>query len=252
MTELIKYDAACKAIAEAKRIDEVKLIRDKAEALRAAAKIAKNRQAEIDLAEIRFRAEIRLGELLREIPREKRGGDRKSNHPKDPLIPTLKQLDIKQGSRTYTIAMNLNKIPKDKKEKAIKEWRQQADLSNQRLIGNFYNSLGIPLNKPKRLTIDESKLRPGKPGGVKCPILVTPEESAALSAAITKESVRLNMLTNRLNDTLSLLREHLNSLDDEDFTALENALDAAVKAFAEGKKNLRRKNVRVITGGKND
>lgn len=44
--------------------DEVKDIRDKAEAMRAYAHQAKNRQMEIDAAEIRIRAERRLGELI--------------------------------------------------------------------------------------------------------------------------------------------------------------------------------------------
>jgi hypothetical protein len=47
-----------------KSVDEVKDIRDTAEALRAAARVAKNKQAEIDMAEIRIRGHRRLGELM--------------------------------------------------------------------------------------------------------------------------------------------------------------------------------------------
>jgi len=61
---LVKYDAACRALAAAKSVDEVKLIRDKAQAIAAAAKIAKNHELEIDAAEIRIRAERRLGEMI--------------------------------------------------------------------------------------------------------------------------------------------------------------------------------------------
>lgn len=61
---LVKYDAACRAIAEAGAVDEILNIRDTARAMAAAAKIAKDRQAEADLAVIRFRAERRVGELL--------------------------------------------------------------------------------------------------------------------------------------------------------------------------------------------
>src|SRR5215470_1092019 len=61
--KLVKYDAACRAIAAAKSVDEAKTIKDKAEALRAYARQAKNPQLEADAWEIRKRAEDKLGEL---------------------------------------------------------------------------------------------------------------------------------------------------------------------------------------------
>jgi FtsZ-binding cell division protein ZapB len=63
-TALAHYDAACSALAAAVAVDEVQDIRAKAEAVRAYAKQAKNRQMEMDAAEIRIRAERRLGELM--------------------------------------------------------------------------------------------------------------------------------------------------------------------------------------------
>jgi N6-adenosine-specific RNA methylase IME4 len=63
MTKLIKYDAACRAIAEARRVDDVKTIKDKAEAMRAYGRQIKNPQLEADAWEIRKRAEDKLGEL---------------------------------------------------------------------------------------------------------------------------------------------------------------------------------------------
>lgn len=64
--KLIRYDAMCLAILEATRVDEVKEIRDKAIALQAYAKQAKNKDAEAKCAVIRLRAERRVGEMIAE------------------------------------------------------------------------------------------------------------------------------------------------------------------------------------------
>ena len=64
MTQLIKYEAACRAIAECKAIDEVKGLADKAAAMQAYGRMANDRTLEVDAAEIRIRAERRLGEML--------------------------------------------------------------------------------------------------------------------------------------------------------------------------------------------
>lgn len=61
---LVRYDAACRALADAKAIDEAKEIRDHAEAMRAYAKQANNKELEADAWEIRIRAERRIGELI--------------------------------------------------------------------------------------------------------------------------------------------------------------------------------------------
>ena len=61
---LSRYDVACRTLAAAKAVDDVMEIVAHADAVRVYARQAKNRQMEIDAAEIRIRAERRLGELM--------------------------------------------------------------------------------------------------------------------------------------------------------------------------------------------
>lgn len=80
---LARFDAARQALAKAKTIDEVKDIRDKAEALRQYAKQAgESLEMQNDIAEIKLRAERRAGELLGEM--EKAEGNRGVMPNRDP------------------------------------------------------------------------------------------------------------------------------------------------------------------------
>jgi hypothetical protein len=62
---LARYDAACRAIAEARSVGELLQIHDEARALAAAARVAKNRDLEADCVAMRLRAARRLDELRR-------------------------------------------------------------------------------------------------------------------------------------------------------------------------------------------
>lgn len=94
----------CRAIEAAHRVDEAKTFRDKAEALRAYAKQANNRDAEVQFAEIKVRAEIKCGELLKDMAQRGErdrgnGGDRKSHG--QPVTVKLADLgiDAKESER---------------------------------------------------------------------------------------------------------------------------------------------------------
>jgi len=133
---LSRYDVACRALAEAKAVDDIVEIVGQANAVHAYARQAKNRQLEIDAAEIRIRAERRLGELMAAqkatVGAAKGGGDRKSDHrvgrkPSD--RPTLAEAGIDKNlahrARTYAA------VPQDQFEQLLKDKRQSE---NRRVV----------------------------------------------------------------------------------------------------------------------
>jgi phage N-6-adenine-methyltransferase len=58
------YDQACRAVAQARTVDEASQLLSEAEGLRAYARQAKNKELEEEAAEIRFRATRRIGQLI--------------------------------------------------------------------------------------------------------------------------------------------------------------------------------------------
>jgi N6-adenosine-specific RNA methylase IME4 len=141
--ELVKYNEACRAIAEAKNIDEVKTIRDKSEAIRAYAHIAKNKQMEIDATEIRIRSERRLGEMLKQ-QKETVGlnqgaqGSIVTGTQREPVKdtrPTLAEvgIDKKLSSRAQAIAA----VPADEFEGMVDEWRERVQEEGERVTTNL-------------------------------------------------------------------------------------------------------------------
>jgi hypothetical protein len=83
MTGMVKYDAMIRAIDACYSLDEAKEIRSQAAALREYARQANNRDAERKAAEIRIRAERRVGSLTAAIEQAKRGPKPKSQSNQD-------------------------------------------------------------------------------------------------------------------------------------------------------------------------
>lgn len=120
---LVRYDAACKALAAAKRVDEAKTIKDKAEALRAYARQAKNPQLEADAWEIRKRAEDKLGELSAALDKSVLAGKGKRNLP----TSGKNKAQALKAAGISTSAANryeqFNRLPAREKERRIAQGR---------------------------------------------------------------------------------------------------------------------------------
>lgn len=110
-TGLVKYDAMQRAIIAAHAVDEAKQIRDKMQALEKYAQQARNVDAERRAADIRIRAELKTGELLKAAEKAKRGPSKKNGQGSQRErsdAQTLKELSISetQSSRWQRLAEN--------------------------------------------------------------------------------------------------------------------------------------------------
>lgn len=137
MTDLIRYDAACRALAECKAIDEVKAWANKAAAMQAYGRMAQDKTLEVDAAEIRIRAERRLGEMIAaqkaegglspggrpspETPRQTRGVS----------SPTLSDAGISYDLSSR--AQKLAAVPAAEFEAEVGEWRGRVTAENARV-----------------------------------------------------------------------------------------------------------------------
>lgn len=129
-TQLIKYEAACRALAECKSVDEVKTWADKAAAMQAYGRMAKDKTLEVDAAEIRIRAERRLGEMLgnSELQKGGRPAEKTGRHER-PVSkpPTLAEAGISKDLSSR--AQKLAAVPEAEfeAELAAKRERDQKD-----------------------------------------------------------------------------------------------------------------------------
>jgi hypothetical protein len=116
--QLIKYEAARKALAEAHSIDEVKTIKDKAAALQLYARQAKDTELEFYAAEIRVRAERKAGEMLRDKDsRAKPGQYQQESSP-----VTLAELNISKNESSQW--QRLASVPEEVFEEKINKAKE--------------------------------------------------------------------------------------------------------------------------------
>lgn len=146
MNELIilnNWEKAKLAIAECKTIDEVKYIRDKAEALRAYAKQAKESlEMQNNVAEIKLRAERRIGEFSRELPKVSANQYKSATSHDGKKLDILKEAGIQHYERYEAIA----NLP----EKDFEEHIRNIKESNEELTTTGIIRLARKLDQPEK------------------------------------------------------------------------------------------------------
>lgn len=109
-SQLAIYERMCSAIAECVAVDEAKDIRDKALALEAYYRQARNLDAEREAANIRLRAERRVGELLKELARadhvrNPEGTNQRAGSVSPEATQTISQMAMPRGPSPYAAAL---------------------------------------------------------------------------------------------------------------------------------------------------
>jgi hypothetical protein len=146
LVQLVRYEAARTALAEAHRVDEVKEIRDKAEAMAAYARQAKDTQLVQYATEIKVRAERKAGELLRQAAEKRERADR--GKPSEmSKATTLSDMGITrdQSSRWQQVAS----IPDEHFEAAVEMAKNSAgEVTTAFMLREAKKSR--PVGKPRK------------------------------------------------------------------------------------------------------
>lgn len=132
MTALVKYEAARAALQAAHDVDEVKDIRDKAQAIAAYAKQAQDTSMVLWASEIKVRAERRAGEMLADMPKinGSRGAGKKVELPEGTPLLTDLGISKKQSSAWQKVA----EIPEDKFEKAVAATKESGVVTTAAVL----------------------------------------------------------------------------------------------------------------------
>jgi hypothetical protein len=144
VTDLVRYDAMCRAIDAAYEVDEVKAIHDQAAMLQAAARVANNVEAETRAYEIRMRAARRAGELSKKI--EKAQGQRSDLVAlSDQVNPSKKSVLGNAGISKQQASEweRLASVPKDEFEEALTTRSVRELINKPAIIPVSNDALGL-------------------------------------------------------------------------------------------------------------
>jgi len=157
MTALVRYEAARAALQAAHDVDEVKDIRDKAQAMAAYAKQAQDTALVMWASEIKVRAERKAGEMLAEMKvngSRAKATDNLKAGPKSPEVTSGTTLDSigvskKQASTWQKVAA----IPEEKFEKAVAATKESAGVVTTAAVLRT-------ATKPKRAATEKAAAAP--------------------------------------------------------------------------------------------
>jgi len=136
--QLVKLDEAKRALAEASTLQEIKKIRDQAEAIRQYVKVAGYHLGyQNQAAETKLRAERKAGELLKQMEKQKPGEYQRLHDAT--VAPSLKDLGIEktQSMRWQQIA----DLPEESFENKIEEVKQKYEELTQSIFLQLSKSL---------------------------------------------------------------------------------------------------------------
>ena len=144
--DLVYLGQAQTALAQLTRVEDVKEIRDRAEALRVYVRRSKEGiELQNKAAEVKLRAERRGGELLKDMKaqgtRAMQGGDRKSKYSDDTLMdaPTLDDLGITRAESSRW--QQLADLPTDAFERQITDARRERFELTTKAMMDLYKQI---------------------------------------------------------------------------------------------------------------
>ena len=179
-SDLIYYNAARTALAECARVDEVKDVRDKAEAMKKYAQLANDKQLMSYATEITLRAKRRLGEILTEmartgervkklqgaLPGTKRIGGKGKSHEGSKVVfpngPTKKKTleDLGINSSQSSKWMKLAAVPEKDFEAMVEDTKARASSTKPRVKRTAPRKNPVELEEAAaRLVLDGGKTR---------------------------------------------------------------------------------------------
>jgi hypothetical protein len=197
----MKYDSARRALAEACRVDDVKAIRDKAHAIAAYARQAKDTEMVTWAMEIKVRAERRTGELLAGMEKQHgalgrpgpgRGHKQKMDSPPDESVSTMKSLGITHNQSS--------------------QWQQLAQIPEPEFEKRLAGAAGhVETLTTKHLLHRPTKTRPTQPSVMSHTLL---DEDCLSEIKLSLLRVWSELTTTTRRELLSSIRQHLQNLEE--------------------------------------